>query len=74
MGKVHTINIEKTDAAQVYLCKESISCEIVTAKCSAINVSVPDNTGDFVEHPIPEQFKSVFNGKGFTTEAADKAA
>jgi len=73
MGKVHTINIEKTDAAQIYLCKDSLSCEIVTAKSSAINVSVPVGD-DFVEHPIPEQFKSVFNGKGFTTEAADKAS
>jgi len=74
MGKVNTINIEKTDAAQIYLSKDSLSCEIVTAKCSAINVSVPDGTGDFVEHPIPEQFKSIFTGKGFKTEPADKAA
>ena len=73
MGVVPTINVEKTDAAQIYLCKESLACEIVTAKSSAINVSVPDAaTGDFVEHPIPEQFKSVFTGKGFRTEAADK--
>lgn len=74
MGKVHTINIEKTDAAQIYLCKDSLTCGIVTAKCSAINVSVPDSTGDYNEHPIPEQFKSIFTGKGFKTEAADKAS
>lgn len=73
MGVVPTVNVEKTDAAQIYLCKESLNCEIVTAKSSAINVSVPDPlTGDFVEHPIPEQFKSIFTGKGFRTEAADK--
>lgn len=73
MGVVPTVNVEKTDAAQIYLCKDSLNCEIVTAKSSAINVSVPDPvTGDFVEHAIPEQFKSVYTGKGFRTEAADK--
>lgn len=75
MGKVPTINIEKTDGAQIYLNKASLDCEIVTAKCSAINVSVPDDKiDDFVEYPIPEQFKSIFTGKGFRTEPADKAA
>lgn len=75
MGRVPTINIEKTDGAQIYLNKASLDCEIVTAKCSAINVSVPDDSiDDFVEHPIPEQFKSTFTGKGFKTEPADKAA
>lgn len=75
MGVVPTINIEKTDGAQIFLNKKSLSCEIVTAKCSAINVSVPDDTiDDYVEHPIPEQFKSTFTGKGFKTEPADKAA
>ena len=48
MGKVPTINVEKTDGALLYLSKGSIDAEIVTAKCSAINVSVPDATGDFV--------------------------
>lgn len=75
LGKVHTINIEKTDAAQIYLCKDSLDCEIVTAKSSAINVSVPSGEdGDYVEYPIPEQFKSIYTGKGFKTEAADKAS
>lgn len=48
MGKVPTINVEKTDGALLYLSKDSMDAEIVTAKCSAINVSVPDGTGDFV--------------------------
>lgn len=48
MGKVPTINVEKTDGALLYLSKDSMDAEIVTAKCSAINVSVPDGSGDFV--------------------------
>ncbi|KAI1289696.1 Adenylyl cyclase-associated protein 2 [Halotydeus destructor] len=75
MGKVPTINIEKTDGAQIFLNKESIDAEIVTAKCSAVNVSVHDaKLDDYVEHPIPEQFKSIWNGKGFTTAPADNTS
>jgi len=73
MGKVPTINVEKTDVAQIFLSAQSTDAEIVTAKSSSVNVSVPDASGEFVEHPIPEQFKSIFNGKTFKTEPADKA-
>ncbi|XP_074600510.1 adenylyl cyclase-associated protein 1 [Brevipalpus obovatus] len=74
MGCVPTINVEKTDVVEIYLNEKSLKAEIVTAKSSSVNVSVPDKTGDFVEHPIPEQFKSIWTGKGFKTEPADKAA
>lgn len=55
MGKVPTINVEKTDGALLYLSKDSMDAEIVTAKCSAINVSVPDETGDFVSVELISQ-------------------
>ncbi|XP_053207286.1 adenylyl cyclase-associated protein 1-like [Panonychus citri] len=74
MGAVPTVNIEKTDVVEVYLNAKSLTAEIVTAKSSSVNVSVPSANGDFVEHPIPEQFKSIFNGSVFKTEPADKAA
>ena len=50
MGKVPTINIEKSDVAQIFLNQQSLDCEIVTAKCSAVNVCVPDpkTPGDYV--------------------------
>ena len=42
-----TISIDKTDGCQIYLSKESMDCEIVTAKSSEMNIVVPDN-GDYV--------------------------
>jgi adenylyl cyclase-associated protein len=58
MGKVPTIQVDKSDGVQIYLSKESIDCEIFTAKSSEMNVSVPDKDGDFAEHPVPEQFRT----------------
>ncbi|EDQ88715.1 uncharacterized protein MONBRDRAFT_37312 [Monosiga brevicollis MX1] len=72
-GKVATISIDKTDGAQVYLSKDSLDAQIVTAKSSELNVSVPKDDGDFVEFPLPEQYKSVYDGSKFVTEATDIA-
>lgn len=47
-GKVPIISINKTDGCQVYLSKDSLSCEIVSAKSSEMNVLVPKSDGDFV--------------------------
>jgi adenylyl cyclase-associated protein len=60
MGIVPTVTIEKTDGCQVYLNKNTLQTEIVSSKSSAMNVLVPDNdNGEFVELPVPEQFKTV---------------
>ena len=50
-GKVPTISIDKTDGCQIYLSKESMDCEIVTAKSSEMNIVVPDN-GDYVRKEV----------------------
>lgn len=58
--------IDATDGGQIYLSRESLDVEIVTAKTSALNVSLPngDEEGVFVERAIPEQLKTtVVNGK-----------
>lgn len=47
-GKVPIISINKTDGCQVYLSKDSLSCEIVSAKSSEMNVLVPKSDGEFV--------------------------
>ena len=46
-----TISIDKTDGCQIYLSKESMDCEIVTAKSSEMNIVVPDN-GDYVRKEV----------------------
>jgi hypothetical protein len=48
MGKVPTISINKTDGCHAYLSKNSLDCEIVSAKSSEMNVLIPTEGGDFV--------------------------
>ena len=48
MGTVPTISIDKTDGCLVYLSKESLSAEIVTAKSSEMNILVPKDDGEYV--------------------------
>ena len=48
-GKCPTVSIDKTDGCQVYLSKDSLTCEIVTAKSSEMNICVPQGgDGEFV--------------------------
>ena len=47
-GQMHSVAIDKTDGCIVYLSKECLGADIVTAKSSEMNVSVPKDNGDFV--------------------------
>nr|XP_021194008.2 adenylyl cyclase-associated protein 1 isoform X2 [Helicoverpa armigera] len=69
LGKVPTVSIDKTDGCQIYLSPESLDVEIVSSKSSEMNVLVPKGNGDYSEHPVPEQFKTVLNKakSGITT-------
>lgn len=70
IGKVPTISINKTDGCHVYLSESSIDCEIVSAKSSEMNILVPHN-GDYKEFPVPEQFKTSWDGSKLVTEPAE---
>jgi adenylyl cyclase-associated protein len=65
------IQIDSTDSGQIYLSKDSLGAEITTAKCSAINISLPvdgEEDGVFEEQPVPEMLKTVIkDGKLVTT-------
>lgn len=64
---VPTISVEKTDGCQMYLC-EGTTPEIITAKSSEMNVVIPTSDGgDYVEKPIPEQFKTIIKGTKLAT-------
>nr|CAG4634885.1 EOG090X08PR [Alona affinis] len=73
LTKVPTISIDKTDGCQMYLNTASLDVAIVSAKSSEMNVLVPKPDGDYVEYPIPEQFKTTYNGKGLTTVISEIA-
>ncbi|TWW65794.1 Adenylyl cyclase-associated protein 1 [Takifugu flavidus] len=73
MGKVPTISINKTDGCHVYLSSDSLSCEIISAKSSEMNVLVPGKDGEFTELPVPEQFKTVWDGSKLVTTVTEIA-
>lgn len=50
-GKCYTVSIDKTDGAQVYLSKDCMDAEIISAKSSEMNILCPnpdDPDADFV--------------------------
>lgn len=56
------MTIDGTDGGQLYLGKDTLDIEIVTAKSSSINISLPvegEEEGIFAEKPVPEQLKTV---------------
>jgi adenylyl cyclase-associated protein len=73
IGSVPNIQVDKTDGFHMYLSKESQNCQFITAKSSEMNISVVKDDDDFMEVPIPEQFKTVWCDKinGFTTVPND---
>nr|XP_019960091.1 PREDICTED: adenylyl cyclase-associated protein 1-like [Paralichthys olivaceus] len=73
MGKVPTISINKTDGCQVYLSQDSLQCEIISAKSSEMNIMVPNKDGEYTELPVPEQFKTVWDGQKLVTTATEIA-
>lgn len=74
MAVVPTVTMDSVEDIELYLSKDSLGCEIVSSKSTSINISVPGPSGDYVEHPIPEQLKSIWTGRGFQTVAVDKNA
>lgn len=73
MAKVPTITIDKTDGIQLFLGKNSLDVEIVSAKASELNVCLVDGE-TFKEYPLPEQLKTTWGANGqFNTIALEKA-
>ncbi|XP_072103383.1 adenylyl cyclase-associated protein 1 [Mobula birostris] len=70
LGKVPTISVNKTDGCHIYLSKDSLSCEVISAKSSEMNILIPEKD-DFVECPVPEQFKTVWNGEKLVTTVTE---
>lgn len=78
VGTVPTILIDSCDSGQVYLSPASKGVEIVTAKSSAINISVPKvgaEEGEYTEIALPEQLRHQIDatGTGIKTEVVAHA-
>lgn len=69
-GLAPTIQIDSCDSGQIYLSKQCLDVEIITAKCSAINVSIPEEgeeDGVFVERAVPEMLRTTVQGGKLVT-------
>ncbi|XP_075995166.1 adenylyl cyclase-associated protein 2 [Genypterus blacodes] len=73
LGTVPTMSINKTEGCQVYLSKDSLHCDIVSAKSSEMNIMVPQGDDDYKEFPVPEQYKTVWDGSKLVTEPTEIA-
>lgn len=66
-GRAPTILLDSCDSGQIYLSDKSLDSEIIAAKCSAINVSLPvpgGEEGEFEEFALPEQLKHTVDAMG----------
>lgn len=73
-GSAPTIQLDSTDSGQIYLSKDCLGVELVTAKCSSINVSLPvegEEEGVFEEKPIPEMLRTVIVNGVLTTSVVE---
>jgi len=75
IGSCPIINVDKTDGFQMYLSKDSINAEIITAKISEVNIMVPDGD-DYLEKALVEQFKTLWDAekKQMVTEPMENTA
>jgi len=67
--KIMTVTVDKCNGTQLILTRESLDCEIISAKSSELNIVVPgENENDeFKEFAIPEQFVSKWDGTKWVT-------
>jgi len=70
-GFVPTVSVEKTDGCQIFLGEKGLETQIISAKSSEMNVCVTKEDGDLNEFPLPEQYRSVWDGKKFVTTVMD---
>jgi len=69
LGAVPALAVDKTDGCQLMLSKDCLGVELVTSKCSEMNISIPGPSGDPIEKPVPEQFKTMIKNGSLVTEA-----
>ena len=70
-----TVLLDQVDGATLYLSKDSLHTEIMTSKCTAVNVYLPpaeeEEGGDYAECNVPEQFRSYVKDGKLVTEIVE---
>ncbi|EEP78790.1 conserved hypothetical protein [Uncinocarpus reesii 1704] len=76
-GVVPTVMLDQVDGATIYLSQSSLSTELLTSKCSSINVVLPPKEGteeaDDKECPVPEQIRSYIKDGVLVNEIVEHA-
>merc|ERR1711988_1871623 len=65
-GVVQTVSIDKSQGVQVILNNESLAAQVLTSKCSELNVIIPGEQfegGEYKEFALPEQFISKWDAE-----------
>ena len=76
-GKAPTVQLDSTDSGQIFLSRECLDVEITSAKCSAINVSLPvegEDEGVFVERAVPEMLKTIIKDGHLITSIVEHSS
>jgi len=70
---VPSVNIDKCSGVQVYLSKDALGTEIVTAKSDTMNILIPGakEGDDLIELPVPEQYKTLVKGNKLVTDTME---
>ena len=66
MGSSPTIAVDKTDGCQMFLSADSLGINIISSKSSEMNVLIRKDD-EFVEIPVPEQFRTTVSGMKLET-------
>lgn len=70
-GKCPTAAVDKTDGYQLYLSKDCLDLQLLSAKSTEMNVLFPNAAGEFTEMPVVEQFKTFIKDGKLITEAVE---
>lgn len=75
LGMLPTIMLDQVDGAAIYLSPNSLDTEILTSKCTGVNINVPGRSedDDYVEQPLPEQLRSILRNGKMVTEIVEHA-
>jgi adenylyl cyclase-associated protein len=77
IGSLPTVLLDQVDGATIYLSPTSLHTEIMTSKCSSVNIYLPpeesakESDGDYRECNVPEQFRSFVQDGKLVTEIVE---
>ncbi|KAF2122294.1 adenylate cyclase associated N terminal-domain-containing protein [Lophiotrema nucula] len=72
LGSLPTVLLDQVDGATIYLSKDSLNTEIFSSKSTSININLPKDD-DYVESPVPEQFRTYIKDGKLISEIVEHA-